>query len=410
MNPIARRSLFAGAGAAFTLAQKAAAGETHTTDAAQFGLVGDGVADDTAALQKVLNAAFDGRNAKLIRIPAGRYRVTQPLQITTAPRPEGNITHPAGIVADGASLVSEIQGDAPVISIEVEATLRFFRIEGLSIEGSGEEGPGLRISCQKRGTYFYNFNLRDCVIESCGGTGLVMIGNIFEGQISNCYFRDNGRHGAYFAHGRENTVFSAVHCFGCVFGGNASVGLLLNKGATDVSCYGCYFLLNGVFGLSADHGITLLSHCGFENNHQYASSFDEGDYGIRLLVAGTLVGCTAYSIYKQKGLVRGYITNELTLVGCQGAGSGEAAGAGLAEIDGDGKGAATLVGCHGKVRRGGGVALNKMGRGGVSVGGDWNSPNHLSLGGYRLWVDGDGQLRIVQGRPADDKDGNIVGA
>lgn len=414
MTPIARRSLLSGAAAgatAFAVAhQSMAAGSARAHDSTEFGLVGDGVADDTLALQKLLDAAFDGRDAGLIRIPAGRYRVTAPLHVETADRPDGNITHPAGIVGEGAVLVSEVEGDAPIMSLDIRATLRFIRIEGVSFEGNGKEGAGLRVSCQKRGAYFYNFSLRDCVIEGCGGSGLELVGNIFEGQISNCYFRDNGRHGAYFAHGAEDTVFSAVHCFGCVFGGNASVGLLLKQGATDVSCYGCYFLLNGTHGLSADHGITLLSHCGFENNHQNAASFDGGDYGIRLFVAGTLVGCTAYSIYRQKGLLRGYITNELTMVGCQGAGSGDADDAGLADIDGDGRGAATLIGCHGKVRQGRGIARNKIGRSGVSVGGDWDSPNQLSLGDHHLWVDADGQLRIVRGRPESDEDGSVVGA
>lgn len=121
-----------------------------------------------------------------------------------------------------------------------------------------------------------------------------------------------------------------------------------------------------------------------------------------------MVGCTAYSIYNQNGLIRAYITNQLTMVGCQGAGSGDAASAGLADLDGD-DGAATLIGCHGKVRYGNGIAVNKIGRTGLSVGGDWDSPNQLRLGRYRLWVDSDGQLRMANGRP-DDKDGTVVGS
>lgn len=411
MMSIARRSLFAGGAAAFALPQNAGQpAAAAPINATEFGLVGDGVADETETLQAVLEAAFDrGGQARLIRIPAGRYRVTGPLYLKTASRPEGNITQPAGLLADGATIVSDFEGDAPVLTLEVEATLRFVRIEGLAVRGNGGEGAGIRISCQKRGTYFYNFSFRDCIVENCGGSGLELIGNIFEGQISNCYFRDNRRHGAYFAHGAEDTVFSAVHCFGCVFGGNNDIGLLLKHGATDVSCYGCYFLLNGSFGLSADHGISLLSHCGFENNHQDASRFDGGDYGIRLFIGGTLVGCTAYSIYNQNGLIRAYITNQLTMVGCQGAGSGDAASAGLADLDGD-DGAATLIGCHGKVRYGNGIAVNKIGRTGLSVGGDWDSPNQLRLGRYRLWVDSDGQLRMANGRPDDDKDGTVVGS
>src|SRR5690606_29546924 len=97
-----------------------------------------------------------------------------------------------------------------------------------------------------RGTYFYNFCLRDVVVESIGGDGLRMVGNVFEGQLINCYFRDNGGDGATFAHGpkRENTVLSSVHVFGCVFGGNFGNGASVLDGASDIGFYGCYFLLN----------------------------------------------------------------------------------------------------------------------------------------------------------------------
>src|SRR3546814_7416550 len=71
------------------------------------------------------------------------------------------------------------------------------------------------------------------------------------------------------------------------------------EGAEDVGFHGCYFLLNGKYGLSADRGCTLLAHCGFENNHRLAGGFENGDAGIRLMVRGTLIGCTAYSIHNQ---------------------------------------------------------------------------------------------------------------
>jgi hypothetical protein len=34
---------------------------------------------------------------------------------------------------------------------------------------------------------------------------------------------------------------------------------------------------------------------------------------------------------------------------------------------------------------------------------------HLILGGYRIWVDATGDLRIKSGAPASDTDGTIVG-
>jgi hypothetical protein len=51
--------------------------------------------------------------------------------------------------------------------------------------------------------------------------------------------------------------------------------------------------------------------------------------------------------------------------------------------------------------------LNPSG-GEVMVGnGTWN--NATRMGGYRLWVDGSGRLRIKNGAPASDTDGTVVG-
>ncbi len=375
------------------------------------GPVGDGKADDTAALQRLFDTAFAGGSSRIVDLPAGTYRVTRPIRVNTRPRPDGNIVRPAGIRANGAVLLSEIGGGEPVLSIDVRATLRYVLMEGLQIRGSRQDGAGLRISCQKRGAYFYNFCLRDLIVEGCGGDGIQLVGNVFEGQLINCYARDNGHDGALMAHGAEDTVLSAVHVLGSVFGGNRRNGLSLEDGAADISCHGCYFLLNGRFGLSADHGATLLSHCGFENNHEAAESFDRGDAGLRLMVGGTLVGCTAYSIRKQRDLLRAYVTNRLVMIGCTGAGDGDAGKAGLARLDGTETGSHTAIGCHGRIDAAAGVEPLEFGGGdgGLRLGGRWDSANLLSLGDHRLWIDSDGRLRMTRGMPKGDTDGTVIG-
>lgn len=418
-NPhtIDRRSLFAG-GAGLALLGAARVGHAAAAPSAEpilsardFGAVGDGVADDTAALQRVFEAALDGGEAAMIVIPPGRYRVTHPIAVTTAGRPEGNITHHAGILAQGARLISEIDDGSPVIHIEIRAVVRYALIDGLQIRGSGKDGHGLFVTCQTRGTYFYNFCLRDLVVEGCGGDGCRLVGNIFEGQIFNSYFRDNKGNGAVFSHGDENTVLSAVHVFGCVFGGNGINGVTLANGAADVGFHGCYFLLNQAYGLSAETGCTLLSHCGFENNHMHAKDFRHGDAGIRLMVAGTLIGCTAYSIHKQTHLIRAFVTNRLVMIGCTGDGGGGARKAGLAILQGNPQAGVTLIGCHGDIERHGMLSAFEIGAPGAGgqFGGRKNDSGVAWLGDHCLWVDRQGRLRIKQGPKQGDDDGRIVG-
>lgn len=58
--------------------------DTGWLDAAKFGVRGDGVSDDTAALQAALNAG-----PVLLRRPSAFYRTTQPLRVTHSLRGEG---------------------------------------------------------------------------------------------------------------------------------------------------------------------------------------------------------------------------------------------------------------------------------------------------------------------------------
>ncbi len=384
----------------------------RTIAASRFGAVGDGRRDDTEALQRALDAAFGGESPALLTIEPGDYRVTRPLRIALVDKDgRHGFTRQHGIVARGARLISDIKG-GNVVDVDCRATDRFFLLDGLGIQGRGAEGHGLAFTCSGRGHYLYNFCLRDVVMQGCGGDGLRMIGNIFEGQLFNGYFRDNKGAGATFGHDKQGGVLSALHVFGSVFGGNGADGAALVNGTYDVAFHGSYFLLNHHYGVNAGTGCTLLDNCGFENNHQGARDFTGGDAGVRLMVFGTMVGCTAYSIHNQTGLVRAFVTNRLVMVGCTGSGGGNAKQAGLAHLQGNGKGLATLIGCHGKVAEAGGIGVVDIGgaNGGARFGAAWNSPSLPRLGDYTLWVDTSGKLRIKRGSPRSDSDGMPVGA
>ncbi len=408
-----RRQLFflggaAAAGLIGSAAQPTVAQADKAISAAEFGIAGDGRTDDTRALQRALDAAFD-RQAVLL-LPPGDYRVRKTLKI----EPRGHVTRQCGIIGQGARLISEIGDGANVIEVVSRSTFRFLLIQGLDIKGSGRDGHGILLACRAPGgEYLYNFCLRDIVVQGCGGDGCHLVGNVFEGQLINSYFRGNGGNGATFAHSKNKGILSAVHVFASVFGQNGGHGAALLNNCYDVSFHGCYFLLNRQFGVLADNGCTLLSNCGFENNHEGAPDFSKGDAGIYLKNFGTLVGCTAYSIHKQTHLLRGFIVRELVMVGCTGHGGGAAKEAGLARLRGArDKANVTLIGCVGRVTEEDGVEAIEIGGsdgGGLRLGSDWRSRNLPRLGDYRLWVDRHGQLRIKKGAPRADDDGRPVG-
>ncbi len=411
-----RRDLLAmGTGAAIAgtpaLARAAApAAPGRALAATDFGAVGDGRTDDTRSLQAALDATFGHEDPGVLFVPPGTYRITDTLKVVLDRKRVGNLTRRNGLVGHGAVLRSEIDGDRDVLDLTCRSTVRYLLIDGLDIRGSGNEKHGLSLDCQVEGSYLYNLCLRDVTVEGCGGDGCRMLGNVFEGQIFNSYFRDNGANGIVFGHGEGGGILSSMHVFGCVFGGNGEHGAALVNNCYDVGFHGSYFLLNGRFGLSAKNGCTLLSNCGFENNHTRAAGFAEGGAGVRLQVFGTLLGCTAYSIHNQTHLVDAFVTNRLTLLGCIGFGDGEAERAGLARLQGDERCGVTLIGCTGGVEIVGGVEPVEIGLNtfGARFGSKWNSTSLLRLGDYRLWVDGRGRLRLKQGDPESEEDGALA--
>lgn len=418
-----RRELFAAGAVTMLAADPAIAGiERHghggdhaggkLLSAAEFGARGDGRADDTAALQAALDATFAREGGRVLVIPPGVYRVSRTLTVDFTREGGTNPTRQSVIRGHGAILKADMSGGGDVLVFTSHATTRYLLIDGLTVQGRGGEGNGIVLDCNRERSYIYNFCLRDVVVQGCGGDGLRMIGNVFEGQVFNSYFRDNKGNGVTLGHGPNGGILSAIHIFGCVFGGNGVHGAALVNKATDVSFHGCYFLLNGQFGLSARYGVTLLSNCGFENNHMKASDFADGDAGVELQVAGTLVGCTAYSIYQQTHLLRGFITNHLVLVGCTAAGGGKAKGARLAKLQSNGRGRATIIGCQGGIDSVGPFDAAQFGeeRAGARFGAEWNSASLVRLGDYSLWVDRNGKLRIKHGDPMSDGDGTPVGA
>ncbi len=418
VNPLpqASRRGFIAAGAAAALAVRpfaagaAPAQPGQTLSAASFGAVGDGRADDSAALQAALDASLR-QGGTLLVIPPGTYRVTRTLRLAPTRATTGDIGRHNGILAHGARLVSAITDGSNVLEVSSLATVRFLLIEGLDVLGTGQEGHGIVITCDRRDDYLYNFCLRDTVVQRCGGDGCRLVGNVFEGQIINSYFRNNKGSGVTFAHGKAGGILSAIHVFGSVFGENGDNGAALIDGCYDVAFHGCYFVLNGKSGLAAANGCTLLSNCGFENNHARAASFAEGGAGIDLQSFGTLVGCTAYSLFHQTALIHAFVTAQLVLVGCTGSGGGRASAAGLAKLAGTEAGEAVVLGCTGRIDYVGNFEALEIGGagGGVRFGADWHSRYLPRLGEYRLWIDAGGRLRLKKGVPQAEDDGVALG-
>jgi Pectate lyase superfamily protein len=358
-----RRFLAAGsglatfAGASTLAAAPAAAAEVakHTPSVFDFGAVGDGRTDDSGAFSKALqHAAADG---VMVIVPAGTYAVAK----TVTYKSEGNVGHGWGLICQGATLLSQIDGEADVVRLSSSHTVRYFKLIGsLSIVGNGRDGNGIHIEALGNPQSFYNFLIDGLSVERCGGHGGLIEGNVFECTIANSYFQDMRRNGFTLAHSHKGVV-STVNIMNCFFNQNGQYGLATTNfdekygGPTDVRVYGGYARDNAGFGFYYNNGTRQASliQVGFENNCRSKKPGDPEGAHVYGLGSMRMKDCAGYN---QNGgatyLLRGWLQGLTHLDGCSQGADAAMASTGksrLVQINGPRGSHVYMVGCAGGV-------------------------------------------------------------
>ncbi|HEX9328997.1 MAG TPA: right-handed parallel beta-helix repeat-containing protein, partial [Reyranella sp.] len=254
--------------------------------------------------------------------------------------------------------VSQITDGSPVIQINVGpgVDLRYVTLSNFTIEGNGREGDGIRIVADGNDRWMYCWTLENVTVQHVGGFGLDVQGSVFEGIVSNSWMIANAQGGASFAHSDGGGQVSALRWFGGGFQDNGGAGLLLDKGARDISVDGVSFAHNTGAGISAASGITSVSDSDFQDN---------GGVGVWFQNFGNFNDNTFASSGAQAVGISGYLAGGATLVGNSstytGAGADTTA---LASLQGNG--AAFLTDDSGKVVTGQNVAVSGAGGGNLT--------------------------------------------
>lgn len=154
-----------------------------------YGAAGDGVADDTRAVQAALDAG-DGAGVLL----AGRsYRTTAPLLVGSGTVVQGFGAVIAASADDRPVLVSRAWDD-PRAAVRGRT-----RLLGLRIAGAGRGGP------RQDGIVLHDFwsEIADCELAGLGGRGIVLTAadrrgtpiasTLVENRVRRCTVRDSGR-------------------------------------------------------------------------------------------------------------------------------------------------------------------------------------------------------------------------
>lgn len=229
------------------------------------GIAGDGVADDSEALQRLLDAA--GLAGATVRVPRGTYNTSRSLLVRSGTR----------IVGDGpGSLLRDVTGSRPIL--ELTRGVADVVIAGLSF--AGRPAPG---HVGGRGAVYLNPSPGEAVsarrvrIDRCRffdvSTGAITVSHAEEVAVADCLIDGAFEHGIYVSSSRDvsvrdNSVRGA--------GSGAAVGFgVMIKAATAVAVRGNRIRASRDDGLIIEYGCVDV----IASENQIA---DAGGRGIRL--------------------------------------------------------------------------------------------------------------------------------
>lgn len=300
-----------------------------------FGAVGDGVTDDTAAIQAAINAA--NPRGGIVYFPRGDYLISSGLTIdnsvaSTGPLPDDYFARKASLMGDGmaSSRILGAAGNYAMLTL-LGSTLTGFvsqqSIRGLTFEKADKTGKVLALD-----------NLAYFSVENCyfdGGDEVAVISDCVVGLFSNCYFMF-GNKGVY-AYRNNYASPNALTFTSCVWAGNTTYGALFD-GPACLTINGGTFESNGKDSLltysannwalkvaaAGSEGCVGLTMSGtyFEDNGGLADVFISA-FG-SASAAHALTGCsfnrissavhTKHNVYGDS--LASTAINNITLIGC----------------------------------------------------------------------------------------------
>lgn len=274
-------------------------------NARAFGAVGDGVADDTAALAAAIAAVpADGGT---VRLPAGTYVTSAALEL------------PSNIVLQGEGQNATILAPNGDFHCLYATGKRCITIRDLKIDGPGS-GSGHGIFLDTPASPVTNVCLENLFIRQTGGDG-VQINTAVTSTISNVRVEEAGRHGFYLSGTSTSVAFHA-----CYANAAAQIGYWLSV-VSYSSMSACAADDCGLAYLLDQCKQVNLSGCGCEEttakNGQDGTSFK-----VSAGTGNTLVSCystvnAAVAFWNTAGAVR------TTFVSCREANPGGGATAGF---------------------------------------------------------------------------------
>lgn len=223
----------------------------ETVSVKDFGAVGDGVTDDTAAIQKAINYVFTKPSIGLLNqiggvvwFPAGRYRVTSTLTgltdgITIRGEPSGLDSVPLAQAGSGSQIFCDnTVGDFPMFTVNDGGPIT---IQDIGLNGTQTITNSV---CIKTGTGLTNIGITQAHFSNVRFTGFT---SVFSGtKLADVSFYDCGfeyNTTCFDLQGGTYTSLGGVKFVSCIFFGGASSVFTLGSAAVlnDMAFSACLF-------------------------------------------------------------------------------------------------------------------------------------------------------------------------
>jgi hypothetical protein len=312
-----------------------------------FGARGDG-RDESAALDKALTVA--AAEQRVVSGTGDTFVIAKPVTVET----RNHITRDWGFIGQGDVFLSKVKSDDSVIKIQAGRGKqnRALKLMNFSIHGRKAEGNGIVLMCPG-GANFYNALICNVTVESVGGAGFWLEGNVFETALAYCQATNCGEEGMYLANGRGGFggVLSAIQVTHPILAANR-IGIAVRNKARDVIVDGGYIRNSRQYGAYLSNGNDRpWRNIGFENNYDAAPPSGRGTHAH--VWANNNFRCCGLHFYDEGGGARFAIAlpspiGTSTIRDCERRTGGQAAGLGeFLYVDSSGHGAVVVDGCTG---------------------------------------------------------------